>query len=58
MARAIALRSDFTGAQLRALARQSNDGSQAKRLLALAVIYDGGAQRGRAPWRRHPADRA
>lgn len=45
MARAIALRSDFTGAQLRALARQSKDASQARRLLALAVIYDGGARR-------------
>ena len=44
MARAIALRSDFTGAQLRALARQSKDASQARRLLALAVIYDGGAR--------------
>lgn len=44
MARAIAFRSDFTGAQLRALARQSKDASQARRLLALAVIYDGGAR--------------
>ena len=44
MARAIALRSDFTSAQLRALARQSKDASQARRLLALAVIYDGGAR--------------
>ncbi|MBX9751507.1 MAG: hypothetical protein K5Q68_18105 [Roseococcus sp.] len=44
MARAIALRSDFTGAQLRALARQSKDASQARRLLALAVIHDGGAR--------------
>lgn len=44
MARAIALRSDFSGAQLRALARQSKDASQARRLLALAVIYDGGAR--------------
>ena len=44
MARAIALRSDFTGTQLRALARQSKDASQARRLLALAVIYDGGAR--------------
>jgi hypothetical protein len=44
MARAIALRSDFTGAQLCALARQSKDASQARRLLALAVIYDGGAR--------------
>jgi hypothetical protein len=57
MARAIALGSDFTGTQLRALARQSKNASQAKRLLALAVIYDGGAQLGRATRRRHPTDR-
>lgn len=44
MARAIALRSDFTGTQLRALARQSKNASQPRRLLALAVIYDGGAR--------------
>ena len=43
VARAIALRSDFTGAQVRALARHSKDASQARRLLALAVIYVGGA---------------
>jgi transposase len=45
MARAIALRSDFTGTELRALARQSKNTSLARRLLALAVIYDGGARR-------------
>ena len=44
MARAIALRLDFTGAQLRGLARHCRDASQARRLLALAVIYDGGAR--------------
>ena len=44
MARAIALRSDFSGVQLRALARRSKDASQARRLLALAVIYDGGTR--------------
>ena len=44
MARAIALRADFTGVQLRALARHSKNASQARRLLALAVIYDGGAR--------------
>jgi len=44
MARAIALRSDFTGPQVRALAKRSKDASQARRLLALAVIYDGGAR--------------
>ena len=44
MARAIALRSDFSGVQLRALAHRSKDASQARRLLALAVIYDGGTR--------------
>ena len=44
MARVIALRSDFTGVELRRLARQSRDASQARRLLALAAIYDGGTR--------------
>jgi hypothetical protein len=38
MGRAIALRSDFTGAELRRLARRSTDAGQARRLLALAAI--------------------
>jgi transposase len=41
MARAVALRTDFDAARLRALARQSQDGPQTRRLLALASIYDG-----------------
>ena len=41
MARAVALRTDFDAAHLRALARQSKDGPQTRRLLALASIYDG-----------------
>ena len=44
MPRAIALRSDFTAAELRRLARQSKDAAQARRLLALAAVYDGGAR--------------
>jgi transposase len=44
MPRAIALRSDFDAATLRWLARRSKDASQARRLLALAVIYDGGSR--------------
>ena len=44
MARAVALRCDFDAADLRRLARQSKDGSQARRLLALATIYDGGSR--------------
>ena len=44
MARAIALRSDFGAAELRRLARRSRDAAQARRLLALAAIYDGGTR--------------
>ena len=35
------LRSDFDAAELRRQARQSNDANQARRLLSLALIYDG-----------------
>jgi transposase len=42
MARAIALRSDFDATELRRLARRGKDAAQARRLLALAAIYDGG----------------
>ena len=44
MARAIALRPDFGAAELRRLARRSKDAAQARRLLALAAIYDGGTR--------------
>ena len=37
----IPLRTDFDAALVRAAARQSKDGGQARRLLALAAIYDG-----------------
>ena len=37
----IPLRSDFDAAQLRRVARRRNDAPQARRLLALAAIYDG-----------------
>jgi transposase len=43
MPRAIALRPDFSATELRRLARRSkDDAAQARRLLALAAIYDGG----------------
>src|SRR5215831_8892585 len=35
------LRQDFDAPQVRALARKTKDGPQARRLLALAAIYDG-----------------
>lgn len=44
MARPIALRPDFSAAELRRLARRSKDATQARRLLALAAIYDGGTR--------------
>ena len=37
----ILLRADFDAPQLRAFARKAKDGPQARRLLALAAIYDG-----------------
>jgi hypothetical protein len=40
----IALRSDFDAATLRRLARLTRNSAQARRLLALAVIYDGGSR--------------
>jgi transposase len=40
----IPLRSDFDAFQLRALARKTKDGPQARRLLALAAIYEGASR--------------
>jgi hypothetical protein len=42
MGASISLRDDFDGASLRRLARTSKSANQARRLLALAEIYDGG----------------
>jgi transposase len=44
MARGIPLRKDYDGEALRALARKAIDGKQARRLLALSLIYDGEAR--------------
>ncbi len=44
MASAVALRSDWTAARMRALARSSCDANQVRRLLALATIYEGGTR--------------
>ena len=41
MGAAIRLRADYDGARLRDLAKRSRNGAQARRLLALAEIYDG-----------------
>lgn len=43
MAGAIDLRLDYTGADLRRLARRCGDADQVRRLLALAAILDGGS---------------
>jgi len=45
MGRALALRDDFHGSDLRRLARLSKDSGQSRRLLALAEIYDGGKRK-------------
>jgi transposase len=44
MAAAVELRTDFDGPALRLLARRSKDSGQARRLLALAEIADGGTR--------------
>src|SRR5260370_10883709 len=41
MSAPIPLRQDFDVSQLRSLSRRTKDGPQARRLLALAAIYDG-----------------
>jgi transposase len=44
MAAAIGLRDDFDAGALRAIAKRAKDGPQARRLLALAAVYDGGSR--------------
>jgi transposase len=44
MSAPIPLRRDFDASQLRGLARKTKDGPQARRLLAVAAIYDGGTR--------------
>jgi hypothetical protein len=44
MGSAIGLREDFDRAALRGLARATKSANQARRLLALAEIYDGGSR--------------
>ena len=41
MSAAVNLRNDFTAAELRILAGKAKDADQARRLLALAAVYDG-----------------
>jgi transposase len=44
MAAAIGVRSDYTSADLRRCARRSGDADQVRRLLAVALILDGGSR--------------
>ena len=44
MGRPIPLRPDYDATLLRRLARESEDADQVRRLLALAVIYEGGSR--------------
>ena len=44
MAHVIPLRPDYDGDALRALAHSTGDANQARRLLALSLIYDGGSR--------------
>jgi transposase len=44
MAQSLALRSDFDGSGLRRLARETKHAGQARRLLALAKIYEGASR--------------
>jgi hypothetical protein len=44
MAAAVSLRDDFEGPGLRRLARATKDAAQARRLLALAEVCDGGSR--------------
>jgi transposase len=44
MAAAIRLRGDYEARQLRELAKRSHDADQTRRLLTLAMIYDGGSR--------------
>jgi hypothetical protein len=45
MAGAIELRDDYDGAALRDPVKRSNDSNQTRRLLALAIMCDGGRRR-------------
>ncbi|MBP1874237.1 transposase [Ensifer adhaerens] len=44
MTSAVSLRGDFDGPALRRLAKKAKDAAQARRLLAVASVYDGGSR--------------
>ncbi len=44
MGQAIALREDYTSAEVLRLAKRARDGGQARRLLAIAAVLDGSSR--------------
>jgi transposase len=44
MGQAIAVRTDYTSDEVRQLAKRAKDASQARRLLAIAVVLDGASR--------------
>ena len=44
MGRAIAVKTDYSGAEVRRLAKRTKDAAQARRLLAVAAILDGASR--------------
>jgi hypothetical protein len=44
MGRAIAVKTDYSSAEVRGLAKRTKDAAQARRLLAVAVILDGASR--------------
>src|SRR6185503_3813777 len=44
MGRAIAVKTDYSGAEIRRLAKRTKDAAQARRLLAVAAILDGASR--------------
>ena len=56
MSAPIPLRRDFGASQLRGLAKKTKDGPQARRLLALAAIYDGATRTEAGPVREECAE--
>jgi transposase len=48
MGRAIAVRTDYTSAEVRRFAKRTKDASQARRLVAIAAVLDGASREGAA----------
>jgi putative transposase len=44
MGRAIAVKTDYSGVEVRRLAKRTKDAAQARRLLAIAAILDGASR--------------